>query len=444
MQQLHERAASSHEQYDLLSQQTDNIKLVEGIGQLLVELSQSIARFSESLLNGKSYKQPISLQWTLSALDNMMAYHTSDRQYASLSLLFKNLKQMVRIMDSINETTTDKVPSDYEPLSPKQRLKALLRTNHPRFRYALRLSICLVIGYALIYFLHIEKGEWILMTSLFVCQQNYISTRQRLTQRILGTLEGVVVGILLIQFLPTLAGNILLVLLSVFLFFCYTKSNYAKAVIFVTIAVIALFNIQSNQGIDVIVPRVVDTLIGAALAYLSVRFIMPDWQYKNLPQLLSNALLKNNAYFEAVYNHHVHPDEYAAIRQSAHLADTALTTAWRSIIVEPKGGKVFQHQAFRLTYLNHTLLSYISAFAAHNKDKHLDNHDRKACREISETLREAQQVLSGSNNLALSHDNEEMITELRVENSETRTTGLLINIEQFAKELLLEAQKMVS
>lgn len=438
LQQLHERAASSHEQYDLLSQQTDNIKLVEGIGQLLVEISQSVSRFADSLLNGKRYKTPISMQWTLGALEEMMAHHTSDRQYASLSLLSKNLKQMVQIMEGIHETIPDKVPSDYEPLSRKQRLKALLKPDHPRFRYALRLSICLVVGYALTYFLHIEKGEWILLTSLFVCQQNYISTRQRLTQRILGTLKGVVAGILLIQLLPTLAGNIVLVLLSLYLFFYYTKSDYAKAVIFITTTVIALFNIQLNQGFDVIVPRVVDTLIGAVLAYLSVRFIMPDWQYKNLPQLLSNALMKNNAYFEAVYTHHVHPDEYAAIRQNAHLADTALTTAWRSIQVEPKGGKLFQHQAFRLTYLNHTMLSYISAFAAHNKGKNLEKMDVEACREISEMLREAQQVLSGSDEQPSALHLEDEPTENKV----TKTTVLLSNISRFAKELLTEAKKL--
>lgn len=443
LQHLHERAASSHESYDLLSRKTDNIKLVEGLGQLLSEISQAVSQYSECLLTNKPYKHPISLQWTLSALNEMMMLHKNDNQYAALSLLFANLTEMERVMNEIDKpTVTDMVPSDYEPLSILQRVKSLFDRNNPRFKYAIRLSISLLIGYGLMYFFELEKGEWILLTSLLVLQQSFISTRQRFFERVLGTLYGVVAGILLVQLLPTLAGHIVLLLISYYLFFYYTKHKYAIAVVFVTIIVITLFNIQLNQGIEVMGPRMLHTIIGSVLAYLSVRFILPDWQYRNLSQLLSDALQSNEKYFEAIYSENIDSETYNQLRQAAHQADNALTAAWQSIKVEPRRAKQFQSQAFRLTYLNHTILSYISAFGAHNKNNKIYEENLVVCHETSKILSQAYALLSKQTNdkpiesLQIRDDD-----EIRTEHP-TRTMLLILNIRRFAQELYVEAGKM--
>ena len=370
LQQLHERAASSHESYDLLSSQTDNIKLIEGLGQLLFEISQAIAHYSECLVTDKQYKHPISLQWTLAALSDMMELHKDDNQFVAISLLFKNLTEMEKILHKLEKPIrVSEVPSDYEPLTIRERLKTILNKDHPRFKYAVRLSITLLIGYGLLYFFQLEKGEWILLTSLFVSQQSFVSTRQRFVERVMGTLYGVILGLLLIQLLPTVAGNIILLLISYYLFFYYTKQKYGIAVIFMTIIVISLFNIQFNQGAEVMGSRMINTIIGSTLAYLSVRFILPDWQYRNLSQLLAQTISNNRSYFEAIYSDSVSIEKYTFVRQQAHQADTALTSAWQSIKVEPKGARLLKEQAFRLTYLNHTMLSYIAAFGAHHKNR---------------------------------------------------------------------------
>ena len=440
LQHLHERAASSHESYDLLSSKTDNIKLVEGLGQLLLEISEAVKQFSECLIMNRSYKHPISLQWTVSALSEMMLLHKNDSQYAALSLLFDNLTEMERTLSDIgNPVVTDMVPSDYEPLTVVQRVKGLFDTHNPRFKYALRLSISLLVGYGLMYYFKLEKGEWILLTSLLVSQQSFMSTRQRFGERVLGTLYGVVAGLLLVQLLPTMAGHIVLLLISYYLFFYYTKHKYGIAVIFVTILVITLFDIQFNQGMEVMGPRMLHTIIGSVLAYLSVRFILPDWQYRNLPLLLSNALESNEKYFRAIYSDDVDSETYNQLRQEAHHADAALTAAWQSIKVEPRRARQFQDQAFRLTYLNHTTLSYISAFGAHNRNNKIYEENLVVCHEISNILCEARRLL-------LKDNSQDELAPIQMRDSKktagehpTRTMMLLLNIRRFAYELYVEA-----
>lgn len=442
LQQLHERAASSHESYDLLSSKTDNIILIEGLGQLLSEISKAVTQYSECLLNNKPYKHPISLQWTVSALSEMMDTHKDDSQYAALSLLLANLTEMEHIMSEIDKpVVTDIVPSDYEPLSFVQRVKSLFDKNNPRFKYALRLSISLVVGYGLMYYFKLDKGYWILLTSLLVMQQSFFSTRQRFVERVLGTLYGVVLGLLLVQLLPTLAGHIILLLVSYYLFFYYTKHKYGTAVVFVTILVITLFNIQLDQGIEVMGPRMLHTIIGSVLAYLSVRFILPDWQYRNLSLLLSNALQSNEKYFEAIYSEDIDSETYSQLRREAHQADNDLTAAWQSIKVEPRRAKQFQSQAFRLTYLNHTILSYVSAFGAHNKDNKIYEENLVVCHEISKILCEAHDLLLHQNGATIEHLQIRDAEEIRNEHP-TRTMLLLLNIRRFAYELYVEAGEL--
>ena len=442
LQQLHERAASSHESYDLLTAETVNIRLIEGFGQLLNEIGKAVGLYAEALIVEKPYKHPISLQWTVAALADMMAMHKDETQFTALSLLYKNLTQMERILHSLEEPVkVSDVPSDYEPLSVRQRLKLIFKKDHPRFKYALRLSITLLTGYALMHYFDLVKGEWILLTSLFVMQESFMSTRQRFIERVMGTLYGIVVGVLLLQLLPTLTGNILLLLAAYYLFFFYTKDNYAVAVIFVTIIVMALFNIQFDQGMEVMGPRIMNTIAGSLLAYISVRFILPDWQYRNLSQLLSNALSSNKAYFESIYND-VDTEVYNETRQRAHEADTALTSAWQSIRVEPKGAQLFKEKAFRLTYLNHTMLSYISAFGAHHKNKSMDAEDLVVCRNISDILSEAHLMLTTKECSGKIQDEKVLHEEGGFEAQPRHAIILLSNIRRFAKELYLEAKEM--
>ncbi len=443
LQRLHERAASSHESYDQLSANTDDISLIEGLGQILYELSQAILRYSNDLLNNKAYKHPISLQWTVSAMGEVLKQHQEDSQYAPISHLYENLKEMERIIQKLTAPEPiEDVPSDYEPLTAKQRIGALFNRNHPRFKYALRLSISLLVGYGLMYFFKFDKGEWILLTSLFVSQQSFISTRQRFFERVMGTLYGVVLGFLLVQLMPTLAGNLTLLLISYYLFLYFSKHKYAIAVIFMTIIVITLFNILFDQGIELMGARILHTIIGASLAYLSVRFILPDWQYRNLSHLLSNTLQSNESYFRAIYSENIDSETYVQLRKNAHETDTELTSAWQSIKVEPRRAKKFQDQAFRLTYLNHTLLSYISAFGAHNRYNTIYEENLVVCREISD-------ILTAANNILTDNEAGDIMANHRIEHltpaqleEQTRTMRLLINIRRFANELYQEAKKL--
>jgi len=449
LQSLHERAASSHERYDLLSRDPVNRQLMEGIGQLLHQLARANRQFAQSLLTGVSYHHPAALGWTVNALnDQLEKYRSPDAQ--PLSLLIHNLSRSNASLQNLEEgyqrTLAPRLAKDNRTIG--QRFRDQMKWDHPRMRHAIRLSFCFLIGFTLSEGFDIAKGEWIILTSLFVCQPSYSETRRRLFQRIMGTISGVIGGVLVMQLLPTVPGQVLLMLGSAYFFFVWLRRKYARSVIFITIFVLCVFNLISSQGVAVMLPRLLDTLIGSALAILTVRFLWPDWQQKKLPGLLTKALSMNTLYFRAILNeyHRQSGDDdfdYRLARRQAHQADNALVLAWQDMQVEPGKLKAFGEQAFALTYLNHALLSYLSALGAHREEEGKDNPELISMADtILEALDNATQISTGAGSSPMIGILEKIRLLMKKADPGTarRQFALLYNIAEVTHQMLLQAE----
>lgn len=80
------------------------------------------------------------------------------------------------------------------------------------------MSLVLCVGYAFIQITGLHHGYWILLTSLFVCQPNYNATRHRPALRIIGTLVGVAIGLPVLYFVPSVEGQLILIVITGVLF----------------------------------------------------------------------------------------------------------------------------------------------------------------------------------------------------------------------------------
>ncbi|SUH09856.1 Putative efflux (PET) family inner membrane protein YccS [Salmonella enterica subsp. enterica] len=238
------------------------------------------------------------------------------------------------------------------------------------FRHAVRMSLVLCIGYALIQITGMRHGYWILLTSLFVCQPNYNATRHRLALRIIGTLVGVAIGLPILWFVPSLEGQLVLLVITGVLFFAFRNVQYAHATMFITLLVLLCFNLL-GEGFEVALPRVVDTLIGCAIAWAAVSFIWPDWRFRNLPRVLQRATDANCRYLDAILEqYHQGRDNrlaYRIARRDAHNRDAELASVVSNMSSEPDVTAETREAAFRLLCLNHTFTSYISALGAHRE-----------------------------------------------------------------------------
>lgn len=452
LQSLHERAASTHERYDKLSNKKQRIEVMEGIGEMLRQLAYATQQLADNIITGERYKHPPALDWISKAIDaNMAQLDAVNAQ--SLMLLHHNLHRShlsLKYLDNVEEgTAIPRLRKDER--TAWHRIKAQLTLKHPRMRYAIRLTLSFLIGFVIENALELDKGAWVMLTSLFVSQISYTDTRRRLFERLLGTVTGVVLAILLLQIFTTVAAQLLMMLASVFFFFYWLRSRYSVSVIFITTFVISAFNLISGDGaFTIMIPRILDTLLGALIAFLVIRFLWPGWQYKRLPGLVTAVLKKNLVYFQAIISEYSSGDKddltYRIARREAHLAGNELAMAWNSMRLEPKSKQQLLQHAFNFTYLNHALLSYISALGAHRENSSYTlKNVMDVTNQIIALLQKAHDVIETGNSMdkpkitALLVDLKQRIAKCEL-NAEKQQLRLLYNITGSIAKMFEELQ----
>ncbi|WP_313682607.1 YccS family putative transporter [Klebsiella africana] len=384
-QDIHERASSSHIQYQTLRDQFRYSDVMFRFQRMLSMQAQACQKLSRAILLREPYQHDAHFERAFmhldAALERVRASGASDEQINALGFLLNNLRAIDAQLATIESVqTTAPVNSNTETLLADDRLGGLndiwlrLRRNmspeSALFRHAVRMSLVLCAGYAFIQFTGLQHGYWILLTSLFVCQPNYNATRHRLALRIIGTLVGVAIGLPVLLLVPSVEGQLLLIVLTGVLFFAFRNVQYAHATMFITLLVLLCFNLL-GEGFEVALPRIIDTLIGCAIAWAAVSFIWPDWKFRNLPRVLDRAMNANCRYLDAILEqYHQGRDNrlaYRVARRDAYNRDAELASVVSNLSTEPRADATQRETAFRLLCLNHTFTSYISALGAHRE-----------------------------------------------------------------------------
>ncbi|MEF1218200.1 YccS family putative transporter, partial [Photobacterium damselae] len=269
-QDIHERVSSSHYRYQDLAATFQRSDVLFRFQRLLRAQAMACRDIAKALAMGKPYQHLEITEKTLDELRESINYLKAQNNpqwrllLTQLDYLFSNLATVERQLANISNpdaTVTDETElADNEAHSIPdlwRRITSQLNPQSLLFRHALRMAIALTVGYGCIQFLHLERGYWILLTTLFVCQPNYSATRQKLVQRVIGTLGGLLAGIPLLYLFPGQEGQLVLMILAGVLFFAFRMVRYDLATAFITLLVLFCFN-QLGEGFAVILPRLGD------------------------------------------------------------------------------------------------------------------------------------------------------------------------------------------
>ncbi|CZZ66916.1 inner membrane protein YccS [Enterobacter hormaechei] len=384
-QDIHERASSSHVQYADLREKFRYSDVMFRFQRLLSMQSQACQQLARSILLRTPYQHDPRFKRAFShldaALDRVQASGTSPEQFKALGFLLNNLRAIDAQLATIESEQAMAMPgndADNQLADDSLngfsdmwlRLSRHFTPESALFRHAVRMSLVLCVGYAFIQITGLHHGYWILLTSLFVCQPNYNATRHRLALRIVGTLVGVAIGLPVLYFVPSVEGQLILIVITGVLFFAFRNVQYAHATMFITLLVLLCFNLL-GEGFEVALPRVIDTLIGCAIAWAAVSFIWPDWRFRNLPRVSDRAMNANCRYLDAILEqYHQGRDNrlaYRIARRDAHNTDAELASVVSNMSTEPRATAEIRETAFRLLCLNHTFTSYISTLGAHRE-----------------------------------------------------------------------------
>jgi uncharacterized membrane protein (TIGR01666 family) len=356
-------------------------RVLQTYQNLAYNLAKSLKRLAKTIENGEKYTSKQNLLNDLHDLElaitnyendlgkveasegvlmltNML--HYAEKQVEKNKTLERAFTTVVKLQDlkGKDKDLEKFVTPQYYPI---RTLIDNLSFSSTVFRHSLRLTITILLGLLIGKILPFQNAYWIVLTIVVIMRQGYGLTKQRTFDRIIGTIAGgfIAFGILYLVHDSTIIGG--LAIMAMLFGFSFTPTNYKVGATFVTIYVIFIYGILTPNIEDLIQYRIVDTLVGALLSFLANYFLWPSWEFVKIPVYLEKSIAANKNYLKQISLFYNKKGEvsipYRIARKHAFIEVGNLMASFQRMLQEPKSKQTKLAQVYKLTVLNHTLLS---------------------------------------------------------------------------------------
>lgn len=337
------------------------------IQQVIKQLSIALKMLSKAIVKGKNSVHLGDLDRTVEALQHQWQVlrfhvitttnpHTDDYgdlvHLGKITTSLRDLAQQIHtdaeIVTDLKQGTERRItqsdifpPPGSKPAAIIDTLRNNFTFDSVIFRHALRLALITTFAEFLASVLQLPRGYWITLTALVALKPNFGGTSETTVQRVIGTILGGIIGIVLVLFVKNQAAIALCLLLLVFIAMAMRTLSYSIFTILLTPAIILLLNLISAGGWQVGVLRIIDSLVGGFLALVGSYLLFPRWERQQLPAQLEKTIRANLAYFQQVIANYLHPEQnvFASIntlRHQAALENANATAAAQRLFSEPR------------------------------------------------------------------------------------------------------------
>ncbi|MBP6180666.1 FUSC family membrane protein [Flavobacterium sp.] len=377
-----ELALSTSFDHDKLHQKFDkHPKVLLTYQSLAYNLATSLRQLSKSIKNKTKYISKHNLLRDLSALqlaiteyENNLGKESASEGVFMLTTMLEYAEKQIEKIKIVERAFTlafnshdfkgkDKdlekfLTPQYYPLST---LIQNLSFSSTIFRHSLRLTITILIGFIIGKVLPFQNVYWILLTIIVIMRPGYGLTKQRSFHRIFGTILGGFIAFGVLTFIHNHIIISIFAILSMLLGFAFNHLNYKVSATFVTMYIVFIYGILTPNISDVIQYRILDTIVGAALAFFANYFLWPSWEFLSIPIYLEKSIKANQNYLNEIsifYNKKgAVSTSYRLARKNALIETGNLMASFQRMTQEPKSKQKQLPQVYKLAVLNHSLLS---------------------------------------------------------------------------------------
>ena len=387
---LFERTMTSYQDYKALHEAFDDDGILEQYRQLILELSNELDEIGIAVKSGEASEETGVLASHIAAARNYFDEFRNNKRTADNVDSFISLRHILNsISDIANRihtlhlyTTYDKDIAKKEKLSPDydqfvtheefdlKLLKDNLSFESNNFRHALRISIATLAGFIVSMFFPFGHSYWILLTIIVILKPAYSLTKKRNYQRLIGTVLGAAIGIVILYFVKNNDALFVVMLFLMIGTYSLWRTNYMYSVIFMTPYILLMFHLLTNANFKTIISdRIIDTAIGSAIAFLANLSLLPAWEHEKIVNYMLQAVINNKNYFKnvavAFTGNPVTNTEYKLSRKNAFVALANLSDAFSRMMAEPKSKQKNIKVLHQFVVLNHTLTSHIATLASY-------------------------------------------------------------------------------
>ncbi|CAB3784810.1 FUSC family protein [Pararobbsia alpina] len=234
--------------------------------------------------------------------------------YASIVASYRRIWSAARVLDKMRANTHRDVAVQKPEMPIDKALDRFLQKRRvqwglvfsnltmasPSFRHALRVAIGVALGFWLGRILPLTHSYWICMTTIIILKPGFSMTRQRNTQRIVGTAIGCAASVALVLIVHNHSIELLIMMICMVMAYSLTIFNYTASVAFTSAFVLILYQMLTPMSMGLIGERAIDTVVGCALA-IGSSYLFPYWEYRLMGPLVKELVRSMRRYLDAIW-----------------------------------------------------------------------------------------------------------------------------------------------
>ncbi|SFJ41032.1 FUSC family protein [Paraburkholderia megapolitana] len=316
---LHELFVGAHTDYPLVRNTFGGSDLMVFYRDLIRKAAADLEDIGLAVLQNQPPRNRINVKAELRAIEfeiELMRKHDvpakNPEAYQAVSSTFRRVWSATRLIDRMRKSVSNEGATTETELRIDQALSRFVSSRRvpfrqiftnltmasPSFRHALRVTIAVAVGFWLGRLLPLTNAYWIVMTTVIILKPGYSLTRQRNSQRIIGTLIGCAASIALMMFVKEPHLLLIVMFASMVMSYSLLLFNYTASVVFTSSYVLLLFHLLAPGSMRLIGERAIDTVIGCALA-IAASHLFPYWEYRLMGKLVNDMIAATRQYLEA-------------------------------------------------------------------------------------------------------------------------------------------------
>jgi len=319
MLEFYEQVLSTHADYSFLRNHFGDSDVMIFLRDLATKTALDIESIAYAITRKKestpsvNYKAELrALQFEMQQMQQPGATPVSEEALTVLRVTYNKIRDIIDLVGQLHQAThtpVDPLPilpgADMTPFLTQQKFKLNIllmdmRWQSPIFRFAVRVALAVTTGLWIANHLpYTSHGYWIVLTTVIILKPNFSATKQRMADRLIGTTIGCLVTALLLHFIHNPMAHMAILFAASVAAPAFTYVKYRYTAIAASIQILMLLNLLVPTGHQGVVgERLFDTIIGVIIATL-FSYVLPAWEYRDLPKLLRNVLRASQRYLTA-------------------------------------------------------------------------------------------------------------------------------------------------
>ncbi|MFG3289284.1 FUSC family protein [Streptomyces sp. NPDC048179] len=203
------------------------------------------------------------------------------------------------------------------------------------WRYGIRLALCIGIAQALVSLVPVPRSYWVALTITFVLKPDFGSVFSRALLRALGTVAGLVLAATVLTVVPRGWWDVPVMMVLAPLIPALTPRGYGFQTAVITPVILLLSDLLNHQGTALLLPRLLDSLMGCAIALVAGYLLWPESWRTRVGDRLADAVADTAAYVELAFKGGADPAARARMRRRLYRDLSTIRTEFQRALSEP-------------------------------------------------------------------------------------------------------------